>query len=137
MRPLIALLCAAALGLAACGESKEDKASDAVCDARAGINKEVDALSQMTPSTITIDAVRQSLQAIGDDVRQIVDAQRDLSKERRAEVQSANQAFAAEIRDVAGTVGRSLSGTDARQQLASAADALANTYKQTYARVDC
>ena len=50
---LIALLAALALG--ACGESKEDKAKSTVCDARADISKEVDQLTGLTASTVTVD----------------------------------------------------------------------------------
>ena len=120
-----------------CGSGEFQCPADKVCDARASISKQVDSLSQLTPSTITVDAVQQSLQTIADDLRAIGKAQGDLSQERRDQVQSANQAFGAEIREVVGTVGRSLSASDAKEQLSNAVKELGTTYKQTYARVDC
>ena len=137
MRPLAALLCACAVGLIACGESEEEVAKKAVCNARASIQKEVDQLAQLTPSTITADAVTNGVKTIRDDLGDIRNAQQDLSEQRRQQVQSANQAFAAQVREVVGTVGRSLSASDAKEQLSSAVQELGATYKQTYARVDC
>lgn len=136
-RPTVAIALLAALALAACGESKEDKAREQVCDARADIDRQVQGLRQLTPSTVTADAVRQSVEAIRGDLGKIRDAQGDLSEERRQEVQDANDAFAAEVSGVASTVLRSTSVEEARSQLRAAADQLAESYRTTLAQVDC
>lgn len=136
-RPTVAIALLAALVLAACGESKEDKAREQVCDARADIDRQVQGLRQLTPSTVTADAVRQSVEAIRGDLGKIRDAQGDLSEERRQEVQDANDAFAAEVSGVASTVLRSTSVEEARSQLRAAADQLAESYRTTLAQVDC
>jgi hypothetical protein len=126
-----------ALALGACGTSKEDEAKQQVCDARAGIEREVNNLKQQTPATVTVDAVSKSLQSIGDDLRKIGDAQADLSDERRSEVQDANAAFAAQIREIGSSVLRSSSLQDAQAQLQSAVADLQKTYGDTLATVDC
>ena len=137
MRRTAAAVVVTALALGACGTSKEDEAKEKVCDARASIEREVNDLKQQTPATVTVDAVTESLQSIGDDLRKIGDAQADLSDERRSEVQKANQAFAAQIREIGATVLRSTSLQDAQAQLKTAVADLQQTYGNTLATVDC
>ena len=70
---MILVLVAAALALAACGESTQDKAQSQVCDARADIGKQVDDLKALTPATFTTDAVTKSLDAIRSDLSKMND----------------------------------------------------------------
>jgi uncharacterized protein YjbJ (UPF0337 family) len=132
---LLALVAALALG--ACGESKEDKAKSAVCDARSDISKQVDKLKGLTVSTVTIDGVQESLKAIRSDLTKIKDAQGDLSSDRRQQVEDANKAFTSQVQSVVGSVGKSTSLSDAKAQLTSAVQDLAAAYQQSFARVDC
>jgi hypothetical protein len=132
---LIALL--AALGLGACGESKEDKAKTTVCDARADISKQVDQLKGLTVSTVTVDGVQNSLKAISSDLSKIKDAQGDLSGDRRQQVQDATKTFTSQLQSIAGSVGKGTSLSDAKTQLTSALQQLGDAYKQSFARVDC
>jgi hypothetical protein len=132
---LIALL--APLGLAACGESKQDKATSSVCSARSDISKEVDKLKGLTPSTVTVDGVQKSLKAIRGDLSKIKDAQGDLSGDRRQQVQDATKTFTSQLQSIAGSVGRSTSLSEAKAQLTSALQQLGDAYKQSFARVDC
>lgn len=134
---LVATLTAAAMTMTACGTSEEDKADNKVCDARADINKQIDKLRQLTPSTVTLDAVTAPVQAISDDLKTITDAQGDLNDDRRKEIQAANKAFAAQVRDIASTVLRSTSVAEAKSQLTTAVDNLANAYRSTFAKVSC
>ena len=132
---LIALLAALALG--ACGESKEDKAKSTVCDARADISKEVDQLTALTASTVTIDGVQNSLKAISSNLSKIRDAQGDLSADRRQQVEDATKTFTSQVQSIAGSVGKSTSLSEAKAQLTSALQQLGAAYKQSFARVDC
>ena len=132
---LIALLGAVALG--ACGESKEDKAKSAVCDARADISKQVDQLKGLTVSTVTIDGVQKSLKAITSDLSKIKDAQGDLSGDRRQQVQDATKTFTSQVQSIAGSVIKSTSLSDAKAHLTSALQQLGDAYKQSFAKVDC
>ena len=126
-----------ATGLAACGESDEEKAQNEVCDARADIQKQVDELSGLSLETATLDGVQKNLTALRDDLRQIGDAQGDLSDERRQQVESATKEFTSQLQSIAADIGRSLSVADARTQLEAAFDQLASSYRQSFAKVDC
>ena len=119
------------------GESKADKAMANVCDARAGISEQVDTLKGLTPSTASVDKVRTSVQAIGDDLAKIAQARKDLAAANRDQVQQANQEFASKLRDLAGTVARSITAQDAAAQLTQAAKDLAAVYQTTYGKIDC
>ena len=136
-RSTILMLLSAALALAACGQSQQEKAKTKVCDARADVAKQVDELRGLTLSTATVDGVTANLKAIRDDLGKIANAQSDLSGARRDQVKAANQAFADQVRSIAQNVGRSLSVTDAKTQLKDATTQLASTYEQTLGRIDC
>jgi hypothetical protein len=132
---LIAVL--AAVGLGACGESKQDKATSTVCDARADISKQVDKLKGLTVSTVTVDGVQNSLKAISSDLSKIKDAQGNLSDDRRKQVQDATKTFTSQLQSIAGSVGKSTSLSEAKTQLTSALQQLGDAYKQSFAKVDC
>jgi hypothetical protein len=127
----------AALGVAACGESAEEKAQKQVCDARDGIQQQVDSLKALTPATFTTDAVTESLESIKSDLSDMRDAQSDLGDDRRQQVESANQAFAGQIEDTVKQVGRSITASDAADQVTQALQQLATGYEQAFSRVDC
>jgi hypothetical protein len=136
-RSTIVMLLVAAIAVAACGQSKEDKAKSQVCDARADVRKQVDELKGLTPSTVTLDGVKANLTAIRNDLGKISSAQSDLSDSRRQQVQSANKAFTDQVRATVQNVGRSLSVADAKTQLQGAVTDLAASYQQTLGRIDC
>jgi hypothetical protein len=136
-RSTIVMLVSAAIVLAACGQSQEDKAKAQVCDARADVRKQVDELRGLTLSTATVDGVTANLQAIRKDLGKITDAQSKLSGDRRQAVETANQAFADQVRATVQNVGRSLSVEDAKTQIKDATTQLASTYSQTLGRIDC
>ena len=97
-----------------CGESDAEKAQNQVCDARADLNKQVDELAALTPTTATTEGVQKNLDAIKDDLNDIKDAQGDLNEDRKQEVESANQEFASEVQAVASDLGTDLSASGAR-----------------------
>ena len=119
------------------GDSKADEAMAQVCDSRADLAKQVDGLKSMTISTATTDKVTSSLSAIRQDMTDIANARRDLAEENRDEVQAANDAFIASLRETASTVVRSTSIEDAAGQLKDAFQKLATTYTDTYGKIDC
>jgi uncharacterized membrane protein YoaK (UPF0700 family) len=136
-RSTIVMLVSAAIAVAACGQSQEDKAKAQVCDARADVQKQVTELSGLTASTATVDGVTANLQTIRDDLGKITDAQSNLSDDRRQKVQAANTAFTGQVKSVVQNVGRSLSVADAKTQLKDATTQLASSYKQTLGQIDC
>src|SRR4051794_21944684 len=90
-----------ALALGACGESAQEKAQTKVCDAKTDIGKQVDELKGLTPATVTKDGVVQNLDAIKNDLKDIADAQPDLSSARRSEVETATKTFTSSLRSIA------------------------------------
>ena len=125
------------LALGACGESDEEKAQNTVCDARDDIGKQVDDLKNLTPATVTTDAVRQDLDAIKNGLTDIADAQSDLSSDRRSEVEAANKVFASSVQEIASQFGTSLSASDAKARIVTAFQQLAASYQRTFAAVNC
>src|SRR5690348_15166841 len=128
----------ATVALGACGgSSDEDQAKSTVCSARADISKQVDQLKTLTPATFTTAAASKSLSAIRSDLNDIKGARENLSDDRRKQVQQANQEFAGKVQDIAKQVFRSTSGAQAKSEITSSLQQLAQTYRQTYARIDC
>jgi hypothetical protein len=126
-----------ALALGACGESDEEKAQNTVCDARDDIGKQVDELKSLTPATITTDAVTQNLDAIKNDLKDISDAQSDLSSDRRSEAEAANKAFTTSVEGIASQLGSSLSASDAKAGVVTALQQLEASYQKTFAPLNC
>ena len=126
-----------ALALGACGESDEEKAQTKVCDARDDIAKQVDELKGLTPATVTSDAVTQNLDAIKTDLKDISDAQSDLSSDRRSEAEAANKAFTSSVQGIASQLGSSLSASDAKAQVATALQQLEASYQKAFAPLSC
>jgi chromosome segregation ATPase len=136
-RAALVLLLSAALGLAACGESDQEKAQKQVCDARADISKQVDEIKSLTPATATVDGVRQNVNAIQDDLKDIVNAQKTLSDDRRQQVKSATDQFTQQLSSIVQQALRSLSVSDAKTQLQSAVSDLASAYSSSLGKIDC
>ena len=148
MRSLCGALAVLMLGLAlvACGDSSDDnaaqqtpeeKAQATVCTARDDISKQVDELKGLTASTVTIDGVKKNLAAIKTDLTEMTGAQKDLSSERRSEVEAANKEFASSVEAIASQVVTSLSLGDAKTALVDALQQLGQSYKDSFAQVDC
>jgi uncharacterized membrane-anchored protein YjiN (DUF445 family) len=134
---LLLTLVVSAGALAACGQSKEDKAKSKVCDARDDIGKQVEKLQGLTITTATLDQVTSSLNAIRQSLSDIANAQGDLSDQKRKDVQAANEAFKATMSQIASSVGRSLSLQDAGAQAKQALQELASSYQKTFGKIDC
>jgi hypothetical protein len=134
---LLVLLVVAGLGIAACGESQEAKASKQVCSARADIEKQVHELQGLTITTATSSQVKDNLDAIKNDLSKIEDAQSQLSGQRREQVKAANQAFKSQIQTIVANLGSDLSLSGAKTQLTAAVKDLGSAYEQSLARVSC
>lgn len=134
---LIAALLAAFVVAGCGGNSKEDQAKTDVCNARADISKQVDTLKGLTISTATLSQVQDSLKAIGDDLTKIKNARGNLSSDRRKQVDDANKNFESQVRSTFSDLGKSTTVTDAKTQLQQAFQSLANSYQQTFAKIDC
>jgi hypothetical protein len=137
-RPLLlVVVLVPALALAACGQSAADKAKSQVCSARTDINKQLNYLQGLTLATATTTGIQNSLEAIGNDLTKIKDAQPQLNAERKQQVQSANQAFRSELETVVNNIGTNVSLSNAETRLKTAVQQLAQSYKQTFAAINC
>ena len=136
--PLLAALIGSAALAASCGESDEEKAQNAVCDARDDIQTQVDELASLTITSASIDQVTGHLKAIRDDLGKIADEQDQLDPDRQQEVEQAGKQFRSELGEVAGdVVAGTTSGEEAGARVSSALDDLAQSFKQAYGPVDC
>jgi hypothetical protein len=137
-RSVVGIALIVALALAACGgESAEERAQKKVCSARADIKKQVDELKSTTISTASLDGVQQNLQAIGKSLSTMARAQKDLKGDRKQDVQAATQAFKTEVASVGRELVTSLSAADAKQQIQTALQGLATSYRKALAPIDC
>ena len=125
------------VALGACGESDEEKAQNKVCDAKTDIAKQVDELKSLTAATVTTDAVTKNLDAIKTDLKDISDAQSDLSSDRRSEAEAATKEFTSSVEGIASDLGSSLSAADAKAQLVTALNQLAASYQKAFAPLTC
>ena len=108
-----------------------------MCSARADIDKQLRYLQGLTITTATSTGVKNSLKAIGSDLKKITSAQPQLDSQRKQQVQSANQAFSATLQSVASNVGQDLSLSNAGAQLKSAVTQLAQSYQTALAPISC
>jgi hypothetical protein len=134
---MVVMMLVLGTSLGACGESDEEQAQDAVCDARASIQKQVDELSGLTPETATAATVGDSLNAIRDDLEQIAEAQGDLNDERKQQLESANKEFTSQLQSIAENLNSSVSVSGAKEQFQAALKQLADAYRQSFDGVDC
>ena len=134
---LIVVLMAPVLLLGGCGSSEEDDAQAAVCASRDDIAKEIDKLQSLTLTTATTSQVSDGLQAISDNLNTIQKSRDKLSDDRREEVDAANAAFADQITELAGTIGRTISVEGAATELETAMDQLATSYRDSFGEIDC
>jgi hypothetical protein len=123
--------------LGACGESDEEKAQKTVCNARDDIAQQVNELKAVTPATVTGDDVRQNLDQIETDLKNIEAAQGDLSSDRRSEAEAATKEFSSSVQETASQLGSSLSASNAKEQVVSALNQLAASYQKAFAPLNC
>jgi hypothetical protein len=124
-------------GLAACGESKEEKAEKSICSARSDINGKVNQLQSLTPSTAAITEARDDVTAIANDLTKIVESSKELSPEAKANVQREVTAFKTQLAEGIANIAKGGSATSVAEQLHAALNAIATAYKQDLAQIKC
>jgi multidrug resistance efflux pump len=122
---------------AACGESAEDKAKAQVCDARSDISKQISTLTTLTLSASVVSEVKTGVQAIGNDLKKIKDAQPDLQPARKQQVEKATEEFQRQVSSTVSGITSGLSLTNAETQLKTALTQLGQSYRQTLAPINC
>ncbi len=127
-----------ALTLTACGESAEEEALANVCDARASIQSHIEELEGLRITAATDDEspeaveVRSTVDAIGSDVDRITDASDELAEDTRQQVEAATDDFLPRL-DTAVVRSVGEGGTEFVRLI----DALARSYEETLASIDC
>jgi chromosome segregation ATPase len=136
---LLAIVTATSLVIAGCGDdgSSEEDAQTKACEAVNDIEGQVQQLQSYTLATVTADKVNGNIDAIESDVSEIKSTLPDLSSELKSQLESATDAFTSEISSVAQSLGRSTSLESAQAQITTAADQLANSYRNAFASVSC
>ena len=140
MKPIVVVAAAGALALGGCGgggSSKQDDAKAQVCDARADISKQVDTLKGINVSTATLSQIQSSLQAIDADLKKISNAAGDLNGDDKSQLQQANKDFVAQINNIASSLLKSTSLSEAQSQAKTALSQLSDAYQQTFAKFSC
>jgi len=140
MKPIVVVAAAGALALGGCGgggSSKQDDAKAQVCDARADISKQVDTLKGINVSTATLSQIQSSLQAIDADLKKISSAAGDLKGDDKSQLQQANKDFVAQINNIASSLLKSTSLSEAQSQAKTALSQLSDAYQQTFAKFSC
>lgn len=92
-----AVLVFSMLGLAACGESSQEKATKQVCSATSEISAQIKNLETLPISTNFPTEAKASVEAIDKSIRQIDEAASNLPTASKEEITAANKAFETEI----------------------------------------
>ena len=132
---LAGLLAVGALG--ACGESKEDKAQNQVCDARADIQTQINTLKGLPLASTSLPKAQDALNSIAQDLKEIADVQSDLKGSRKEQAQAANATFAQEVKTATSAALKAGSTGDFGAAISSAAEGLASAYSKALAPIDC
>jgi Tfp pilus assembly protein PilP len=130
--------------LAACGESAQDKAKADVCAARTEISKQITKLQGLTLSSSAVNEAKSSVELIGKELKKMKDAQPNLDSARKQQVGAATKTFEDEFKKIASEVTSTVSSGSLSSSLAaagpklkSAVTALASSYRQALAPINC
>jgi hypothetical protein len=141
----VPLVLVAPLGLAACGESSQEKARKQVCAASSEISKQLTKLEGLPINTSFPTEAVTSLEAIAKSLKEVKDAAPDLEPARKEEVEAGTKAFLTQI----GTITATLAATAiksgdteaalkaAEPKIKAAESQLTADYKQAFAALKC
>jgi hypothetical protein len=133
----VIVLLVAALVLASCGESSQEKAKAQVCEARSDISKQVKTLSGLTLSVNAPAEAKTGLEAIAKDLTKIKDAQPNLEPARKEQVQAATHTFEAQVSSILSELVSKPSLSKLETQLKSSLTQLAAGYEKALAPLNC
>ncbi len=138
----IALLLVTALGLAACGESSEEKATKQVCAATSEISKQIQKLQTLPISSNFPTEVKTSAEAIDKSISEIESAAPNLETARKEEVSTATNMFKLELASLISTTASSATSGEAalksaEPKIKSSLNTLASDYKKAFQALKC
>lgn len=119
------------------GESEEEKALTAVCEARENIQENVQEIAGLSVANFTLDGFRESVDEIREDIKTIQANRDKVNPDRKQEIDQANQAFQTAFTDTIKGLGTSISINNAKDKLSTAGSDLAAAYQSAYGPVDC
>ncbi len=136
---LIAVLGLSLLAAAGCGSSQSaaDKAKSQACTAVADIKTQVATLKGLPLATSSVDAAKTALQKIDANLKTISDAAATVNGDLKAQLQTANATFKAQVQQTAQSVTSAQSLTSAAAAVAAAGTTLEASYRQAFAGVKC
>lgn len=142
MRPRHALFSFLALALTAvvvggCGESKQDKAKDTVCNSVTAINGSINSLKTLNAQTATVDGIKSEVTTIQDNLTRIKDAEKDLAADRKAQVSAGVTQFSAQLQSIGQGLTSNLTPASAKQQVTAAATQLDAAFTAALKPIDC
>ena len=126
----------AALALGGCGESSQAKAEKTVCEGKTEATAGVEALTKATTQVPTIAGVEDGIAMISSGLKKIGSAQSDLTGARKEQVEQANSTLSSDLSKLKQEL-KSLSPSQIKQQLTTAVEQLASSYKQALAPISC
>jgi hypothetical protein len=140
----VAVLLFVPLGLAACGESSEEKADKQVCSAVSEIQTQIKKLEGLSISSSFPTEAKTSVEAIDKSVGKIKEAAPKISSARKEEIETANKAFQTEIASVTASVVSATKSSNleaalkaAAPRIKSALSMLSSNYKKAFEALKC
>jgi hypothetical protein len=140
----IAALLIGALGLAACGESSEEKADKQVCSSVSEISTQLKKLETLPISSSFPAEAKTSVEAINKSIGKIKESAPKLSTARKEEINAANSAFQTEIATITSSVISATKSSNleaalktAGPQIKAALNKLSSDYKKAFEALKC
>lgn len=140
----IAALVFSALGLVACGESSQEKASSQVCSGVKEINTQIKKLESLPISSNFPAEAKASVEAIDKSIKQVKEAEPNLDTARQEELNAADKAFETEIAAITKSVVSATKSSNleaalksAEPQIKTSLNKLSTDYKKAYEALKC
>lgn len=136
-------LAVAALLIAGCGESEQEKAKAQVCHSREQINKSVQSLKSLPINTGAVETAKKDLAAIEGELGKMREAEPKLEPSVKGEIEKAQSTFNAEVAVIALDVAKELAGGGIKEPqkfapgLKKALEKIVESYKSTIAAIKC
>jgi len=138
----IAALSLVALGLVACGESSEEKATKKVCAATSEISAQLKKLETVAISSSLVTEIKTGAETIGKSVGEIKSAAPDLPTANKEQFEGATKTFQAELASLLATTVKASAGGEAalksaEPQIKASLSKLSNDYKTAFEGLKC
>jgi hypothetical protein len=140
----IAALLIGVSGLAACGESSEEKAAKSVCSGVSEITAQIKKLETLPISSSFPAEAKSSVEAINKSVGKIKESAPKLETARKEEINAANSAFQTEIATITSSVVSATKSSNleaalktAEPQIKAALSRLSSEYKKAFEALKC